>query len=86
MVTREQFNFVQRMIKLRLWSVQTVMRQPDIRACWGTQWILERLKEKQVVDNLHHAPCCGANHYHKTRLVFHRCTCGANVPDQPRGK
>jgi hypothetical protein len=30
----------------------------------------------QQFDNLKHAPCCPANHFHRSRLVFYRCTCG----------
>ncbi len=28
---------------------------------------------------LHHAPMCGANHYHHTRRITSRCTCGAEA-------
>ena len=30
-----------------------------------------------LLDELHHAPACPANHYHKQRLPTGRCTCGA---------
>lgn len=30
-----------------------------------------------VLDDLHHAPACPANHWHKKRLPTGRCTCGA---------
>ncbi len=28
---------------------------------------------------LHHAPGCGANHFHWTRPITRKCTCGAEV-------
>lgn len=77
MITQRQRKFVMFMLKLRLWSIRTMMRLPDIHAMLGTHWILKRLKERQSVDNYHHAPCCPANHYHKERIVFHPCNCGA---------
>lgn len=43
----------------------------------GTAATLKRLKAMQKVDDLHHAPCCPANHWHRQRLVFHPCNCGA---------
>jgi hypothetical protein len=36
-------------------------------------WLLKT----QTVDALKHAPCCPANHYHRARIVFQTCTCGA---------
>lgn len=77
MVTQRQRKFIQLMIRLRLFVVYEAMRLPNIRARRGFSWILERIKQAQAVDNLHHAPCCPANHYHRARIVFHRCTCGA---------
>lgn len=31
-------------------------------------------------DDLHHAPCCPANHFHQRRMPTGRCTCGADRP------
>jgi hypothetical protein len=66
-----------RLCMWKIWTARTVMRQPDIVACWGTQWLLKLMKYRQEVDELKHAPCCPANHYHRMRLVFHPCSCGA---------
>ncbi len=77
MITTRQRKFIIIMLRLRIWKVVTQMRLPEIRASFGTRWLLKRIKEKQVVDVLHHAPCCPANHYHKGRLVFDYCNCGA---------
>ncbi len=77
MVTKNERKFVQVMIWLMLWSTHMQMRIVHVQAKIGTRWLLKRLKERQVVDDLHHAPCCPANHYHKTRLVFAKCNCGA---------
>lgn len=56
------------------------MRLPWVHAKPGLKWFLRWLKKRQVVDNLKHAPCCPANHYHRQRLVFRLCTCGAVQP------
>jgi len=40
-----------------------VQRQDEQSSGWGS-W-------------LHHAPMCGANHYHHTRPITSACTCGA---------
>jgi hypothetical protein len=50
----------------------------NIQARYGFGWLLNRIKRAQIVDDFHHAPCCPANHYHRTRLVFQPCTCGAS--------
>lgn len=52
-------------------------RTVEIKAPPETQRLLDRIKARQVVDDLHHAPCCPANHWHKQRLVFQHCNCGA---------
>ena len=65
------------MIKLKLWREYTHFRNVWVSPCWGTRWIFNYLNKVQVVDNLHHAPACNANHWHKTRLVFDYCNCGA---------
>ncbi len=31
----------------------------------------------EALDDHHHAPMCGANHYHGGRMPAARCTCGA---------
>jgi len=65
------------LIRVRLWKPFISMRIAQINACFGTQWIFNWMRRRQIVDSLKHAPCCPANHYHKMRLVFQRCTCGA---------
>ncbi len=79
MVTERQRKLIQFMVKLGLWSIYENMRLPCIKATKGTWWLLNAILKRQVVDNLKHAPCCPANHYHKSRLIFRGCTCGANV-------
>lgn len=52
---------------------------------WIVRWIIVPLAGRgvQVIrqdarsGGLHHAPMCGANHYHHTRPITGRCTCGA---------
>lgn len=69
-----------RLWKLGAWKLDPFMfRSFNIIPCWGTGWLLEMMLKRQVVDDLHHAPACPANHYHKRRLVFDRCTCGAQA-------
>ncbi len=77
MVTDKQRRFVKMMIWLKFWKPYFQMRLIDIHARIGTYWLKRYLLKKQAVDNLHHAPCCPANHYHKARFVFQPCTCGA---------
>lgn len=82
MVTERQRRLVKRLVRLRAFKVFESMRLPMIRARWGFGWLLKRLKAAQVVDDLHHAPCCPANHYHRMRLVFRPCTCGSAIEAQ----
>lgn len=78
MVTEPQRQLILRLCRLRMFRARVgLMRTPIVTARWGVRWLLERIKRAQVVDDLHHAPCCPANHYHRQRLVFHPCTCGA---------
>lgn len=77
MVTDRERRLVQTMVRLRLWRIDMWMRIPSIVPCLGTRWLLQWLKDRQIVDDWHHAPCCPANHYHRARLVFQGCTCGA---------
>ena len=77
MITESERKFIVFMIRCRIWKIKIQMCLPDVLPRWGTRWILKRIKRRQVVDDLHHAPCCPANHYHKTRLVFRKCSCGA---------
>lgn len=78
MITNNERKLVKWMVKLKLWQVVINFRLPDVYPrCRGTRWIFKWLLRRQVVDSLHHAPCCPANHFHKQRLVFGYCTCGA---------
>lgn len=78
MVTNKERRLVIWLCKLRIWKPQMEMRIVWIqtpRLKWLHKWLLKR----QKVDDLHHAPACPANHYHKQRLVFFPCSCGAAV-------
>jgi hypothetical protein len=77
MVTIFQRRLIVRLLRLRVLRLQESMRLPWISARRGFGWLLERIKRAQLVDDLHHAPCWPANHYHRQRLVLHPCTCGA---------
>lgn len=48
----------------------------------GTKWLFNWMLRTQKVDDLHHAPMCPANHFHRKRLVFSSCTCGAETFDR----
>lgn len=65
------------MLRYGLWVAAFEMRIIWIKARTGTAWMLRALLNRQSVDDLGHAPCCPANHYHRTRLVFQSCNCGA---------
>jgi hypothetical protein len=81
-VTDRERRFVTWMLRLGLFDVKrSIFGLWDIYARPGARWILKWLKERQVVDNLHHAPACRANHFHKCRLVFDPCGCGAAAAD-----
>lgn len=54
-----------------------LLRTTDFHAAPGFGWVLEGMKARQNVDKLRHAPCCPANHFHRERLVFQPCNCGA---------
>lgn len=77
MVTSRQRKLITFLVKKKIWKLERVMWQVEVRSRFGTAWLLKRIKKKQVVDDLHHAPACPANHYHKMRLVFQPCVCGA---------
>ena len=77
MVTNKQRKLILAMIKIGLWTTTIQMRNVDIKTIFGTYWLKKYLLKKQVVDKLHHAPCCPSNHYHKTRFVFQPCNCHA---------
>ena len=79
MVTESQRSFIKFMVKIKVWRLGYQMRIIDVRPLYGMKWILNGFLKRQVVDNLHHAPCCPANHYHRQRLVFQHCTCGAKL-------
>ncbi len=55
-----------------------LFRTVEIYAPPETQRLLDRIKARQIVDDLHHAPGCEANHWHRQRLVFWPCNCGAD--------
>lgn len=77
MVTNPQRYMVKFLVWLGVWWLDYNMRLICVNTRRGTTWFLRWMKKRQVVDDLHHAPCCPANHYHKQRLVFRPCTCGA---------
>lgn len=79
MLNKKEWRLLKIMVKCKLWVPFEQMRLIDFRARWGTRWLLKRMKKNQTVDDLHHAPCCPANHYHYGRLVLEGCTCGAQL-------
>jgi hypothetical protein len=78
MVTSKERRFIRAMVAMKAFkAVGGFFGTTEIWPRYGFGWILEAIKRRQVVDDLHHAPCCPANHFHKCRLVFETCTCGA---------
>lgn len=77
MISDADRRIVLSMLKLGRWKAFTHMRLPEIQVDQNSEIYFEKMLARQEVDNLHHAPCCPANHYHKRRLVFSRCICGA---------
>lgn len=43
------------------------------------EWMRDFAIEQGIItfDDLHHAPCCPANHFHHARMPEGRCSCGA---------
>lgn len=78
MVTDRERRFVFVLTKLRVFRVRIgLFRTIEVVPRRGFKWIIDWLLKRQTVDSLWHAPCCEANHWHKRRLVFRQCTCGA---------
>ncbi|AYJ85326.1 hypothetical protein D3Y57_04735 (plasmid) [Sphingomonas paeninsulae] len=84
-VPETRYGILNRDRKIALWLVGQgrwkfvpgSMRQTLIQASWGTHWLLKRMKARQIITDAHHAPMCPADHWHRARLVFSSCTCGA---------
>jgi hypothetical protein len=85
MISETQRSIANILFKLRLWRFRVLMTTScmDVIPARGTKWILNWMLKTQKVDNLHHAPACPANHYHRTRIVYQTCTCGAKQDHQP---
>jgi len=81
MITDREREFIKFMLYMKIWKANFIMRLISIQPSFGSKWILKKIKKRQVVDDFHHAPCCPANHYHRTRLVFKSCSCGAGYID-----
>lgn len=77
MILDEDRKKVVEMVELGIWQVYSHFRVPNIKTTEDTQPLMELMLERQEVDDLHHAPGCAANHYHRRRLVFDHCSCGA---------
>ncbi len=66
--------------KLRCWLIGRIIRWLVIPlAGRGVQ--VQR--QDSMSGGLHHAPLCGANHYHHTRPITSACTCGAEANHLP---
>ena len=51
---------------------------------WIGKIILKEIFKRQTWDDqTKHAPACPENNYHRQRLVFRSCTCGAKPKDNP---
>ena len=84
MVTDKQRKLIIFMIKIGAFKTGVSLRNVWIDARSGFNWLLERIKRSQVVDDHHHAPACPANHFHKQRLVFQSCSCGAEAYERSK--
>ncbi len=79
MITKRDRSIASELVELGIWKVVENMRLPDIQPTEETKPLFNAMKKRQKLDDLHHAPCCPANHYHNTRLVLSHCTCGAKL-------
>ena len=79
MVTYREHWLIFQLVRYGIWGQREHMRTVEVYPKWGTRWLFNWIKKRQVVDDWHHAPCCPANHYCRAKLVFSRCNCGAEV-------
>lgn len=91
MVTRGERRLIMWLVGLHIWRAEfSLFDCVVVRPCWGTRWFYEWLLRRQIVDDLHHAPACPANHWHRRSFVFRPCTCGAarmqKAKSQPQPK
>lgn len=77
MITSDDRRTVLELIRLGIWDQEVRMGLLEVTVPENMRPLFEVILKRQNVDDLHHAPCCPANHYHHRRLVFSRCTCGA---------
>jgi hypothetical protein len=78
MITDRDRKLLALMLALKMVEGVENMRLVDFRSvAAGTAEVLKGIKERQARDVRKHAPCCPANHYHYTRIVYQHCTCGA---------
>lgn len=79
MILPRDRKIAQWMVSRKLWRIepQELFRTPTIVACWGTRWLLDRMRNRQISDGLHHAPMCPGNEWSGANLVFMSCNCGA---------
>ncbi len=66
--------------RLRTWLAGQIVRRLLIPVI-GRGVQVQR--QDHVTKGLHHAPGCGANHYHHTRPITLACTCGAEANHLP---
>jgi hypothetical protein len=80
MVTRGERALIIWLVKLSVWKMQRdqLWGRAFFTPMWGTRWLLRWIMQRQVVDDLHHAPLCPSNHWCRQALVFQRCNCGAD--------
>lgn len=78
MVNERERSVIMAMVKRGLLDAKVgLFRTVEIYAPPENERLLKRIKDRQKVDDLHHAPCCEANHWCRQRLVFRACNCGA---------
>ena len=79
MITKNERHLIKLLVRIKVFKLDMHMRCVRIAANRGFGWILTILKNRQVVDDLRHAPFCPANHWHRQTLVLQKCTCGAAI-------
>ncbi len=77
MVTANERKLIRALVWLKAFRLYVGMRCVRVDANRGFHWLLRLIKQRQVVDDLHHAPACPANHWHRQLLVLQHCNCGA---------
>jgi len=70
-----------RIWRFRIWLIERVILWV---ICPLAGRPIQIIRQDDQRNGLHHAPACGANHYHHCRPITTACTCGAQREEDHR--